>query len=483
MARSTQGVLSANFQERHWLLRYGLAVVVFGLVVGTIILNQRLQINLNLTIPIVLGLVAVVWYAGRGPGIFLSFLYQITTAVLSTIPPELGIAKALFGYISVLLFFLFLTYLISGLQRLAHTISAQRDLLQVTLSSIGDGVIATDTEGKITFMNAVAEDMSGWRIADARGSALGSVITIINEDTREPVVNPVTKVLETGTIVGLANHSILVSKDGRHTPIEDSAAPIRDGEAIRGVILVLTDATERKLAERARRETEIMHRIVQAQEGERHRIARGLHDQLGQQMTALRLKVESIADRCGEMQGLEQDFAEVRSAAVDIDRDIGFLSWELKPTELEELGLDNALRTFVREWSRQYGISAEFESSISPDLLGHLGLEVETNIYRIVQEALSNVLRHAEANEVSVLLQLRKGDLVLIIEDDGRGMAAEESLDHSSRRIGLAGMRERAALHQGTLEIDTSPGEGTAIIVHIPLPKTMEKSPTAAALV
>ena len=83
MARSTQGVFSARFLESHWLIRYGLAVLVYGLVIGIILLNQWLAINLNLTMPIVLGLVAVVWYCGRGPGIFLSFLYQITTAVLT----------------------------------------------------------------------------------------------------------------------------------------------------------------------------------------------------------------------------------------------------------------------------------------------------------------------------------------------------------------------------------------------------------------
>lgn len=449
--------------------------MVFGLVIGIILLAQGSGINL--TIPIVLGLVAVVWYAGRGPGIFLSFLYQITTAVLSKIPPEVGAVKAWFGYLSVLLFFLFLTWVISGLQRAGQTISAQRDLLQVTLSSIGDGVIATDTQGNITFMNAVAEGMSGWQLPEARGSALKDVVKIVNEETREPVINPVEKVLATGKVVGLTNHSVLVSKDGRNIPIDDSAAPIRDGDAIRGVILVISDITERKLSERARRETEIMHRIVQAQEGERQRIARGLHDQLGQQMTALRLKVEAIADKCGAMDGLDEEFAEVRTAAVEIDRDIGFLSWELKPTELEELGLDNALRSFVREWSRQYGIAADFEANVPPDVLTGLGVEVETNIYRIVQEALNNILRHAEANEVSVLLQLLKGDLVLIIEDDGQGM----DIAAHSTGLGLAGMRERAALHRGSLEIDSTPGQGTAVIVHIPSVHTTVSGGAAVA--
>ncbi|MFL6375098.1 MAG: PAS domain-containing protein, partial [Pyrinomonadaceae bacterium] len=259
MALSANWIRSASFQQRHWLLRYGLAVLVHLLVVGWIILDHRLGIDLNLTIPIVLGLVAVVWWAGRGPGLFLCFLYQATTAALSSIPPGSSVAKAWFGYISVLFFWIFLTMVISRLQRAGQTLSAQRDLLQVTLSSIGDGVITTDTQGNVTFMNGVAEEMTGYPLREARGEPLGTVIKIINETTRQEVINPVQTVLETGQTVGLANHSLLVSRDGKQTPIEDSAAPIRDGEAVRGVVLVFSDVTERKLAERARRETEIMH--------------------------------------------------------------------------------------------------------------------------------------------------------------------------------------------------------------------------------
>ena len=245
--------------------------------------------------------------------------------------------------------------------------------------------------------------------------------------------------------------------------IDDSAAPIRDGGAVRGVILVFSDVTERKLAERARRETEIMHCIVEAQESERQRIARGLHDQLGQQMTALRLKVDALARDCGEGEDLAAALADVQSSAVAIDRDLGFLSWELKPTELEELGLANALSSFVREWSTQYGIQGEFESNLNGDLT--TSRETETNLYRIAQEALNNVLRHANATSVSVLLQQQRSSIMLIIEDDGIGF---EETNGASHGLGLAGMRERAALLGGQLEVETHPGQGTAVIVRIP---------------
>jgi|GEM_PF-3043280 len=473
MALSARSVFSSRFTERHWLLRYGLALVIHAIVVSSIILNSKSGLNLPLTIPIILGLVATVWYAGAGPGVFLCFLYQATTALLSPVPPEVGLVRAWFGYISVLLFFLFLVFLIRMIQRAGHTVSAQRDLLHVTLSSIGDGVVATDTDGKITFMNGVAETLTGWKLAEARGQELGSVIKILNEHTREEVANPAHKALETGKVVGLSNHSLLVSRDGRQIPIDDSAAPIRDGEAVKGVVLVFSDVTVRKLAERARRETEIMHCIVEAQESERQRIARGLHDHLGQQMTALRLKVEALARASGEGHHLADELADVQGAAIDIDRDLGFLSWELKPTELEDLGLVNALSSFVREWSTQYGIHAEFHSSIRGEL--DLTRQIETNLYRIAQEALNNALRHADATSVSVLLQQQRSHLVLIIEDDGKGFDQNNGASHS---LGLAGMRDRAALLRGELEIESDHGQGTAIIVRIPY----EAESTSAAV-
>ncbi len=127
---------------------------------------------------------------------------------------------------------------IVGASKIARDISPQLELLKrlreseerfkTTLSSIGDAVIATDRKGNVSFMNKVAEELTGWTEADARTLPLPGVFKIVNEFTREPVENPVIKVLQTGAIVGLANHTILVAKDGTERPIDDSGAPIRE---------------------------------------------------------------------------------------------------------------------------------------------------------------------------------------------------------------------------------------------------------------
>src|SRR5436190_102113 len=354
--------LSVVPRRKHWLYSYGLAVVIFAATVGLSLLLSYFGIKLNFTIPVFAALVFAIWYGGRGPGILLAVLFEVTTVYFTPIAPGSSVGQAAFGYFSVFVLYLFLIWVISGLKEAQQRLQIQRDLLQVTLSSIGDAVIATDIDGCVTFVNPAAEELTGWASAECGGRELGSVVRILNEETRAEVENPVAKVLATGRVVGLANHSLLVTKDGREIPIDDSAAPIKHNDKIRGVVLVLADVTQRKMAERSRRETEIMHRIVEAQEAERHRIARDLHDHLGQRMSALRMRIASLTDECRDNTSLTKAISEVQESALSIDRDIGFLSWELRPTELENFGLVNALGSFVREWSNQHGIAAEFHS-------------------------------------------------------------------------------------------------------------------------
>jgi PAS domain S-box-containing protein len=138
-------------------------------------------------------------------------------------------------------------------QRAREEERRHRAQLQVTLSSIGDAVIVTDTAGDVTFMNSVATGLTGWEPGEAAGQPLEQVFHIVNEETRQPVENPVTKVLREGVVVGLANHTVLIAKDGKEIPIDDSGAPIRgeDG-SIAGVVMVFRDVTEARRAVEAR---------------------------------------------------------------------------------------------------------------------------------------------------------------------------------------------------------------------------------------
>jgi len=143
------------------------------------------------------------------------------------------------------------------------TIPDQQKWLRVTLSSIGDGVITTDTAAHITFMNPVAEAITGWSLEQADGVPLETVFKIVNEKTRRKVQNPASRALRNGVIVGLANHTLLIAKDGSEHPIDDSAAPIRDAKGkVSGVVLVFRDVTERRKADQILRESEERFRLL-----------------------------------------------------------------------------------------------------------------------------------------------------------------------------------------------------------------------------
>ncbi|HXL09609.1 MAG TPA: CHASE3 domain-containing protein, partial [Candidatus Bathyarchaeia archaeon] len=163
-----------------------------------------------------------------------------------------------FALVMVAGFIFLLRRYLRARDKAATAIHEQRELFRTTIASIGDAVITTDTQGRITFLNTVAQSLTGWTQETAAGRALEAVFRIVNEETRASVENPVTRVLREGIIVGLANHTVLIAKDGTERPIDDSAAPIRDQAGkMMGVVMAFRDVTERRRAENALQEANI----------------------------------------------------------------------------------------------------------------------------------------------------------------------------------------------------------------------------------
>ncbi len=223
---------------------------------------------------------------------------------------------------------------------------------------------------------------------------------------------------------------------------------------------------ERRQAEKDR--VRVLRQLVTAQEDERKRIARDLHDHLGQQLIAMRLKLEILKRTSGEDERIVKQIDELLQVTKKIDSDVDFLAWNIRPSALDDIGLVAALDRYVHEWSKLFGISVDFDASrLSPQ---RFAPEAETNLYRIVQEALNNVAKHAGAKSVDILLKSRDGSVVMIIEDNGGGFSPERLVlkGKNAKGMGLIGMRERAALIGGTLEIESAKGKGTTIYIKIP---------------
>jgi PAS domain S-box-containing protein len=235
-------------------MAYGISFLVLA---GAVLLRLLLDPVMGDSLPLVTlfgAVAAAAWVGGYSPALLVTALGYVTCAYLFVEPRgELGLDRAdnLVGLIA----YLFTCSLIIGTcqaMRMAQASARERsEVMRVTLASIGDAVITTDTEGRVTYLNSVAELLTGWKQHDAYGQPLAAVFRIINEDTRQTVENPTTRALRAGVVVGLANHTLLVAKDGVERPIDDSVAPIKDENGVvSGCVLIFRDVSERRLWEK-----------------------------------------------------------------------------------------------------------------------------------------------------------------------------------------------------------------------------------------
>jgi PAS domain S-box-containing protein len=388
-----------------------------------------------------------------------------------------------------------------------QTIAESEERLRLTMESVTDyAILTTDAEGRVNSWNVGAERVFGYAAEEIIGRNHAILFTPEDRERGIPE-DEMRRAREAGRAEDERWH---VSKRGVRFYVSGVTAPLRTGGVLSGYVKVARDLTERKewedalrrahdelegrvrertqeLAEanvslhvevRERRAAEgrirsLLGQIVTTQEEERRRISRELHDTLGQQLAALRLSIDVLKLKADKRVGLHGEAERMRSIFDRLNSDIDFLAWELRPAALDELGLDAALHTFVREWSEHFGIAAEYR--------GHgldgtrLPPEVETNLYRILQEALQNVYKHAGADHVSVLLECRDGQAVLIVEDNGKGYDPDgEVASGSNKGMGVVNMRERTALVGGSLEIESVPGAGATIYVRVPFAGPVE---------
>ncbi|GAB4504409.1 MAG: HAMP domain-containing protein [Anaerolineales bacterium] len=229
---------------------------------------------------------------------------------------------------------------------------------------------------------------------------------------------------------------------------------------------------ELALADEARREREhlrrqLLEKVIATQEDERRRIARELHDSTSQNLTSLMVGLKNLESLCESPQ-VRITADALRSVAVQTLDEIHEISTRLRPGILDDLGLAAALEYLTREWQDRYKVPLDFLIHIGDERLPG---EIETAVYRIIQESLTNVARHAAAQSVSVLVEQRGGQVIAIVEDDGQGFDASKS--SGERHLGLAGMRERAELLGGQLTIESQPGAGTSVHVQIPLAREL----------
>ena len=319
-----------------------------------------------------------------------------------------------------------------------------------------DAIYVHDMSGRYISVNRAAEKLSGYTREELIGRHFSSLVT---PEYARQVREQLCRKLETN---GETTYEVeLITRQGRRLPVEVSSRLIVENGLPIGVQGCVRDISERKRAQEASRT--YSRRLIEAQEAERRRISIELHDQVGQILTAVKMNLHALGKTCTApeiLASIEENLS-VIDEAVDQVRD---LSVDLRPLLLDDFGLVVAVRWYLDRQAKNSGIAVEFVSlSLKDD--DRFAAALETACFRIVQEAVTNVIRHAEASRVTVRVERTGDDLLLLVADDGIGfdLKAVRAGGTAAATLGLRGMEERAQALGGTLTIDSAPELGTQI--------------------
>jgi len=372
---------------------------------------------------------------------------------------------------------------------------AQREWSDVTLQSIGDAVMVTDAQGCVLSMNRVAETLTGWRSAEAVGRPLHTVFRIVEQETREPIEDPASRVRVAGTVVGLANHTILIGRDGTETPIDDSGAPIwsDDGELV-GVVLVFRDVADRRAAEREMaaildREQLARHEAESANRAKDEFLATLSHE-LRTPLNAMLGWTQLLRERPSEdvelKHGLEIVERNVRRLArliddvLDVSRIVaGKLRLELEPVEIA--GVIDAAVEVIRPDAERKRIDLHIHAAPDLTVLGD-----PLRLQQVLLNLLSNAVKFSpKASAIDVTARPDDSSVEIVVRDQGAGISADflpflfdrfRQEDSTSRRahgglgLGLAVVRHLVEMHGGRVEARSpGPGKGATFVVRLPL--------------
>ncbi|MEJ2635594.1 MAG: PAS domain S-box protein [Calditrichia bacterium] len=346
------------------------------------------------------------------------------------------------------------------------------------LESAPDGIMIFDGEGRLLLMNAQAEKMFGYRQEEMIGQTANSFVPdmLHRRHSRHQ-----SNYLKNPQVMFLGNGRELVSirKDGTVFPVEMSLSPLQSENDLL-ITAIIRDISQRKEAESRLKKSEedlrkLSMSLLTVREEERKFIAQEIHDELGQQLTGMKIDLYWMKSKLEKLDCLqaEQRLKDKMHFMLDmIDatiKTVRRIATQLRPTLLDDAGLIGAIEWHAKEFSNRTGIQCRL--SAPPEDIA-FDKEQSIAVFRIFQESLTNVARHAGANRVDVIIKKRKNRFNLRIKDNGRGITAEDI--EKSRSLGLVGIRERSIALGGKADISGKPGRGTIVAVEIPLKKPVK---------
>ena len=459
------------------MVRYAFAVVIVAIMTGCRMLLFPLIGRRFAFITFYIAVVASAAFGGAGPAAIAIALSTLAAAFYIFHPADsLGVANPdeqagliLFVLVSIVLAWMSEAQRRSRLAalRIAAALHESETRLATTLASIGDGVIATDTMGRVTFLNPIAEELTGWPRSDALGKPIQEVFNIVNETTRSVAVNPVQRAIRDGAITGLANHTTLISKNGAERPIDDSGSPIRDLDAnVSGAVLVFRDITERRNTELEldRQKTEIEQlnvRLRRSMAETHHRVKNNL-------------QVISALLELPTMDGQESVPASELTRMAHHVQSLGAIHDLLTQSSKTSLGdemlsADDILKRLLPTLQAMAaGRPIVYEAS---DV--RLPLGQSTSLTMLVNELVSNALKHGRG-EIGLRLFGRDDRAVLEVTDRGPGFP--DGFDPTlAANTGLELSESLARWDlQGETEYTNRPDGGARVVVRFPVMRQLQ---------
>ncbi|MGH9646302.1 MAG: PAS domain S-box protein [Bryobacteraceae bacterium] len=367
--------------------------------------------------------------------------------------------------------------------RVRTQLAEERERLRVTLSSIGDAVIATDRNGLVSYLNPVAEELTGWESASAAGKSLTEVFRIVNEQTRSAVENPVEKVIAKGLVVGLANHTILIARDGRERAIDDSAAPIRDdGGNIVGVVLVFRDVSEKRTAEnQLEQQASELRRTNDELSQFAYAVSHDLREPLRNVANFSELMVREYAGRSETRTYANYVVNGVRRMETLLN-DLLAYSQAGGPSDTPPTLVNThqvLQKTLADLRSAIADSGAEITADRLPDVQGH-----EAQLSQIFQNLISNAIKYCSDQPPRIRIRAERNEdgWTFRVRDNGVGIAREyhETIFRVFKRlhgndipgtgIGLAICAKVVDRHGGRMWVESKPGEGAEFFFTLPGP-------------
>ena len=367
---------------------------------------------------------------------------------------------------------------ITGLKRAEETLQESEKHYRLLAENLTDVIWTMDMSLRYTYVSPSIESLRGYSVEEVMAQSIEEVLTPASYEVAKKVFaeERVTEQIEERRPFSSQTLDLeLRRKDGSTVWTEVKVNFLRapDGRPV-GILGVTRDITKRKRAEETLRESEerlhfLSSRLLTAQETERKRISIELHDELGQALIALKLRLSSIQRKLRKDQKVLRDECEYTRGSIDqIIENVRRLSQGLSPYLLENLGLTAALRRLIDDLTKDHKIETSLDIA---DVDNSLSQKRQLIIYRIFQEALTNIRRHAQATRISVVIKKEKDSLSFWVEDDGKGFDVKQAMmrDFTEKGLGLAAMEERVRMLGGFLDIRSEVGKGTKIGFTIPI--------------